>query len=186
MKFGPRDLVAEARGSIDRANREIREADVLILTLGYTETWFLTAGGIPINGTPPSQLLHRAPDRFMFANADYEEVYERLGFIANTLTANLATPPKIILTVSPVPLTDTFTDLDAITANTRSKSVLVAAAQAFVQNHDWIDYFPSYEIVTHSPRDRVWEPDGVHVLAGAVRWVVDHFERAYLEDPGSE
>ena len=57
----------------------------------------------------------------------------------------------MILTVSPVPLTATYSKAHILVANTHSKSILrSAAAQLSTSNN--IDYFPSYEIVTN-PRN---------------------------------
>ena len=51
---------------------------------------------------------------------------------------------KIVLTVYPVPFSDTFSGQDVIVANTYSKSVLRCVAQDLTELYDHVDYFPSY------------------------------------------
>jgi hypothetical protein len=86
---------------------------------------------------------------------------------------------EILVTVSPVPLDATFTGADVVTANSYSKSVLRAAASEWSQNHRNISYFPSYEIVMNSARDRAWFMDGRHVRHDMVAHVMEVFADAY-------
>jgi hypothetical protein len=69
---------------------------------------------------------------------------------------------KILLTVSPVPLTKTFTNEDAVVANSYSKSVLRVCAQELKERHPEVDYFPSFEIVSSCGLDSFKE-DNIHV-----------------------
>ena len=56
---------------------------------------------------------------------------------------------KIIFTLSPVPLTATASRHHILLANTYSKSTLRAFVQNATESYDWIDYFPSYEIINN-------------------------------------
>src|SRR3546814_16921003 len=67
---------------------------------------------------------------------------------------------KVVITVSPVPMAQTFTDSDVFAANTYSKSVLRVASEALKGNFEFVDYFPSYEMVMSSPRAMTWEEIG--------------------------
>jgi hypothetical protein len=87
---------------------------------------------------------------------------------------------KMIITTSPVPLHATFTNRDVICANQYSKSTLLSAAVELASNHDWIDYYPSYEMVMGTARDLAWLEDGVHVKPALIDQVIGRFTQAYL------
>jgi hypothetical protein len=55
---------------------------------------------------------------------------------------------RILLTVSPVPLTATMSGRHVLLATTYSKAILRAAAGQLESENSNIDYFPSYEIIT--------------------------------------
>ncbi len=88
---------------------------------------------------------------------------------------------KVILTVSPVPFSDTFSGQDVIVANTYSKSVLRSVAQDLARELDWMDYFPSYEIAMLSDPALAWLPDHRHVQREHVGHIVSEFMSAYLD-----
>lgn len=57
-----------------------------------------------------------------------------------------------------------------------SKSILRAAAGAFSDQHSDVDYFPSYELVTHPGLGRdMFAPDRHSVRPEAVDFVMQHF-----------
>ena len=57
--------------------------------------------------------------------------------------------PKILLTVSPEPLTATASGRHILEASASSKAVLRAVARQLASENWYIDYFPLYEISTH-------------------------------------
>ncbi len=70
-----------------------------------------------------------------------------------------------------------------MSANAYMKSVLRAAAEAFVRGHEDVDYFPSYESVVLSDRRYAWRADQAHVSDEMVRLNVVRMIEAYAEDP---
>ena len=58
-------------------------------------------------------------------------------------------PLRVVLTVSPVPLTATASDRHVLVANTYSKAVLRAVAEELYLESPYIDYVPSFELVTN-------------------------------------
>jgi hypothetical protein len=54
----------------------------------------------------------------------------------------------VILTVSPVPLTATNSGRHVLAATMESKSILRAVAGQLRSGNPWVDYFPSYEIIS--------------------------------------
>ena len=90
---------------------------------------------------------------------------------------------KVILTVSPVPLIATYTDEHVLTATAYSKAVLRAVAGSVSGRHDWVDYFPSYEMITGShTRGSFYEEDLREVRTEGVAYVMSKFSRHYLSD----
>src|SRR3546814_5938415 len=83
---------------------------------------------------------------------------------------------KVVITVSPVPMAQTFTDSDVFAANTYSKSVLRVASEALKGNFEFVDYFPSYEMVMSSPRAMTWADDQIHVAPPVVERVISRSE----------
>jgi hypothetical protein len=71
---------------------------------------------------------------------------------------------------------------DVIVANTMSKSTLRYVAGTLAEKYEYVDYFPSFEIIMNSPREITWEPDHAHVKAEAVSFVVKTFIGHYAGD----
>ena len=78
-----------------------------------------------------------------------------------------------MLTVSPVPLGRTFTDLDVVVANVESKCLLRTAAGEMARRFENVHYFPSFEICGAS--GEVYEDDGRHVRRNVVQQIVRLF-----------
>jgi len=88
----------------------------------------------------------------------------------------------VILTVSPVPLAATFEDRSVLVSTTYSKAALRVAAEAVIRRHDWVDYFPSYEIITGSPTGGLYYgPDDREVNPLGVAHVMRLFQRHYID-----
>ena len=87
----------------------------------------------------------------------------------------------VVVTVSPVPLMNTFSTMDIVVANTWAKSLLRAVAQEWASAHPNVDYFPSYEIVQNSDRAAVWEDDLRHVRGQGAQHIMELFLRKYIE-----
>lgn len=187
--FNPRSKVGvpieEARarrGYVAGLFSRFPECRIFVMTLGLVEVWRDTRSGLRLNVTPSRALVAAEPDRFVLDVLSYEEVLAELHAI-HALLARFGHPDvKILITVSPVPLSLTFRPIDVISANTYSKSVQRAAVEAFVAAHDNVDYFPSYETVTLTDRRLAFDADNRHVQTGVVARVVDRFLRAYSPD----
>jgi len=156
----------------------LAEADVVVLTLGLNEVWSDTSTGLCLNAVPPILAARREPDRYRVEATDVarnvaalEEIRDRL----RTLRPGL----RFVVTVSPVPLDLTFLGGDPVVANMRSKSVLRAAAEAFVSAHDDVDYVPSYEMIAMAPRALAFAENGRHVNDRAVAAVIAAFLAAH-------
>ena len=89
---------------------------------------------------------------------------------------------RIIVTVSPVSLSATFSDRDVVVANCFSKSMLRTCAEAWKQRHpDRITYFPSYGSATLSDRATAYADDGMHIRPAFVNEIIGYFKEVALE-----
>jgi hypothetical protein len=163
-------------------NREAFFCDVAVLTLGLIETWWDLQTGQTIE-FHPQMLRHPDRDRFAFRRLRYEEAYTA---IEQSVSLILQEPARrILMTTSPVPLAQTFTQDDVIVANTYSKSMLRAVAGAIVECSDRVDYFPSYESVMLSKRNEVWTNDLVHIEPAFVGQIMSRVVLHYVDDNAS-
>ncbi|MBN2906917.1 MAG: GSCFA domain-containing protein [Rhodobacteraceae bacterium] len=169
---------ASRRSTLAAIMDAVRKADVLIFTLGLTECWREKETGIEYAMCPGTVAGTFDPEIHEFHNMNYSEVVREL----NRAIASLRkTNPNlhILLTVSPVPLTASATGQHVLNATSYSKSVLRAAAGAIAESSDFIDYFPSYEIITnpvfegrfYAANKRSIRPEGV-----------DHVMRCFFHD----
>jgi hypothetical protein len=161
------DLSGKITGCIRSA---IQTAEVYIITLGLTEVWKNNANGLFINQAPRA-----VDDRVSFVESTYEQNHENIHRVA-ALIAEHYPHKRIILTVSPVPLSRTFTSNDIVVANMESKSILRAVAARVSKQMDNVTYWPSYEIAL--ARD-IFEDDGRHVRAEGIDLIVDQFLKVH-------
>lgn len=154
-------------------------ADVIIVTLGMVECWYDTETETYLNIMPPKALMSQYKDRFQFHVLDYNDILQALTELHAILSRNRATPPQLIVTVSPVGLAATFRPDDVLVANSYSKSVQRAAVEAFVMTHD-AHYFPSYEYVTLTDSKYAWaDKDFRHVRQETVDRIMADVLLAY-------
>lgn len=157
----------------------LRSADVVLMTLGLNEVWRDQETDTRLNAAPGPWEVRRRPDRYQLEITDAQDNLDALEEIRERLK-RLNPAMKMVVTVSPVPMGTTFSDQDVAVANSLSKSVLRAAAGAFEARHADVDYFPSYEIVTLSPRTFAYGLDCLHVSDQIVGHVMEQFMQAYL------
>lgn len=174
------ELVAESRHRhLRRMFKTYRQADVFVFTFGLTETWEHIETGTIYPTAPGTIAGSYDPSRFRFKNLTFNETYN--DFLRFRLELKKRKPDvKFLVTVSPVPLTATADEHHVLTASTYSKSVLRAVAGQLAEQHDDIDYFPSYEIVTApSSRGFFFESNMRNVSSTGVRMVMDLFFAAH-------
>ncbi|MFV0492033.1 MAG: GSCFA domain-containing protein [Pseudorhodobacter sp.] len=145
------DSVEEGRTSRQATLAAIRDAmrkaRLFIFTLGLTECWRDSVEKVEYAVCPGTIAGSFDPGRHQFHNMTQHEVLDNLN-AALALLRNVNPGVKILLTVSPVPLTATASGQHVLTATTYSKSVLRAAAGTIMEENEDVDYFPSYEIIT--------------------------------------
>jgi thioredoxin-like negative regulator of GroEL len=181
IKPAPLDETLERRQVITRIIREAAECRIVVMTLGLIEIWYDTISRLYLNYSPRRALVAKNPDRFELHVLSYAETIKTLHAIIALMGNSCRDDQKILLTVSPVPLTATYSGRDVLVANAVSKSVLRAAADEIVSAYGHIDYFPSYESVTLSARSVAWEDDQRHVETALIDLNIGRMIDAYVE-----
>lgn len=183
----PLDICQQLRTYINRYFAQIKQADVVVITLGLSEAWYDKQQARYLNVMPSSRMMQLQPDRFELHVLNYAESQAYLQQIYEQLTAIIPHEFKLVITVSPVPLKRTFRAQDVIRANSYSKSLLRTLIDEFCLNHDNVDYFPSYELATLSDYRLVWSDDDFrHVDGYFVEYIMSMFLQHYQLDSANQ
>jgi hypothetical protein len=169
------EVLRSRKFHLQAVERMFRLSDLFIFTMGLTETWVSNDDGTayPVAPGVAGGKYHSA--RYSFRNLTYPEVFadmEEFIRLARVVNPRL----RLILTVSPVPLMATATTDNVVAASVYSKSVLRAVAGDLRNRYEYVDYFPSYEIIgSHVMRGQFFNPDGRTVSMYGVSHVMDQF-----------
>ena len=156
------------------------EADVVVFTLGLTETWMSTVDGAVFPIAPGVVAGEMDSRRHRFVNFTYPEVMADLTRWCRALH-DINADIRVLLTVSPVPLNATYENQNVWVSTTYSKAVLRAAAGDIAKTFAFVDYFPSYEIITcPQVQGRYYADDMREVTDLGVSHVMRVFTRHYL------
>jgi hypothetical protein len=155
------------------------DASVVIITLGLTEVWYDRVSRRYLNAAPSLYAARRQSERYCVEFTDVDSNMRALDKIRKRLVG-MNPSVKIIVTVSPVPMSETFSGRDIGVANTLSKATLRVAAEQFSRCHAAVDYFPAFEMVSLAPRERAYAPDYLHVNDKVVGIVMQRFLTHYL------
>ncbi len=159
-----------------RKVRELFETTTLfIFTLGLTEAWESIEDETVFPTAPGTVAGTFDPRKYQFHNFRYLEIAEDLAQLWAMMRA-VNPAIRLLLTVSPVPLTATASGDHVLVATTQSKATLRAIAGDFAAAFEGIDYFPSYELIaTHPIRGQFFNPDLRNVNDAGVDYVMSHF-----------
>ncbi len=173
------DVVKARREAITASYRAAAECRTIIMTLGLSEVWFDTKTNYYLNVSPRPAMLRQFPDRYELHVLSYEEIYSYLSKAIDILRRNCSPDMRMLLTVSPVPLTNTHREEDVIVANAYSKAVLRTAAETIVTQLPFVTYYPSFESVSLTDRKIAWMDDLIHVSDAIVKINVGRMVDAY-------
>lgn len=165
----------------------VKDFDVLIFTLGLTEAWGIKKCGTIVPTAPGVLGGSFDQEKYGFLNLTYNDILKDLYSFCRLLeTIRDNKPFRILLTVSPVPLTATATDQHVLLASTYSKSVLRSVAGDFSADNYFAEYFPSFEIINNpAARSEFFENNLRSVKPSAVENVMNVFSLLALENPRS-
>lgn len=182
LTFADLDTTMARRRALDGLAATASACPVIIITLGLNEVWRDRVTGLYANFTPTPDMRRANPDRFEFVIPTFSENLAALEATHELFARRLPPGHQVIVTVSPVALDVTFSPMDIVLANWRSKSLLLAVATTWAQAHDNVHYFPSFEIVYHSDPARSWQEDRRHPTGSIIAHIMSVFFRHYLRE----
>lgn len=169
------EALASRIGTARAFGNSIRAADVFVFTMGLTEGWENRDTGQVYPMCPGTLAGQFDPDLHLFKNYSYPEIAADFNIALKLLKA-LNPNIRVLLTVSPVPLTATATEAHVLLATTYSKSVLRAVAGDMAQTHPEVDYFPSFEVISGTPSGGAFYEDNLRsVRRDGVDIVMSYF-----------
>lgn len=163
----------------------LAQTDLFVFTFGLTEAWENTGDGSVYPTCPGTVHGRFDADEHRFVNFRYGEVladFKEFVEYARSVNPEM----RFLVTVSPVPLTATASGHHVLSATIASKSILRAVCSELYDTYDFLDYFPSYELVSSHPmRALGYEPNLRSVSAAGVAQVMDVFFTAHGEEPAA-
>jgi tetratricopeptide (TPR) repeat protein len=178
-----KDHALSLRTTLLEINKEGFDSDVVVITPGVIEAWLDTQTNLFVQRMPMPNIVKRAgADRFRFKVLTYEECHKSLSQAIDLLDPE--GNKSFLLTVSPVPLSRTFTEQDILIANQYSKSLLRAVAGRICSERANCDYFPSYESVMLTKQSYVWQDDLLHISDGFISKIVRHLVSGRMDGHG--
>ncbi|MBC7139499.1 MAG: GSCFA domain-containing protein [Defluviimonas sp.] len=171
----PEEVLFLRRAHLAALRRMLAEAEVFVFTLGLTEAWIDAPTGRVFQTCPGVIAGRFDPARHVFHNFTLAEMLADLEQ-ARALLRSFRKRMRMIVTVSPVPLTATASGGHVLPATVNSKALLRVAAGEFAAAHRGVDYFPSYEMITNpAARGRFFEANLRSVTAQGVQMVMSAF-----------
>ena len=171
----PEQVLEEQRNHLAKVRDLFASMEVFIFTMGLTESWYNKQTGAAYPIAPGVTAGEFNPAIHGFQNLSYEEIIlDMRQFIE--LLRSFNPNCKILLTVSPVPLAATAENTHVIIATMRSKSILRAVTTSLYDQYDFVDYFPSYEVIMSHPfRGMFFQNNMRTIHEQGVDFVMSHF-----------
>lgn len=159
------ELTEKLLGRLQTVGDALRQADWLLLTLGSAVVYrhVETAQVVANCHKMPGQLF----EKYLYAIDHVRDTMAKLLKALRRANLNL----KVLLTVSPVRHTR-----DTLPLNQTSKSTLRVISHELTVWHDFVHYFPAYELMVDDLRDyRFYEADLIHPNALAQDYIFQKF-----------
>jgi len=167
-------VVADRIRHLEKVRELWSSLDLFVFTLGLTEAWVANEDGTVYPTAPGTICGTFDPAKYSFRNYNYSDVRDDLMSFFHRLR-EINPKARMLLTVSPVPLTATASGKHVLVATMQSKATLRAVAGDLSDEIDGISYFPSYEIIaTHPSRGMFFNPDLRTVNSAGVEYVMKH------------
>lgn len=178
---GSAALDADRHRHLAATRSVFEDSDVLVFTLGLTETWRSREDGAVFPTAPGVSGGTYDPDVYEFVNFGIDDVRSDLFELCD-LARSVNPSLRVLLTVSPVPLVATYEPRHVLVSTTYSKSVLRVAAEEASQRLDFVDYFPSYEVIAPASAPRNYYADDLREVDDlGVAHVMRCFTRHYVD-----
>lgn len=166
------EALKRMKDSIASASKALKNASCVIITLGTTTYYSLTANGRVVAN------CHKMPGNiFEKENLNLDDAVLTLNEIVDRLF-HFKPEIKCIFTISPLRYIS-----DGLHANTIIKSTLQLAADSVVSSRENCIYFPAFEIMTDDLRDyRFYADDMKHPSDVAVRYIYELFQKSFFTE----
>jgi hypothetical protein len=172
-------VLAERAKHLAAVRTLFESSDVLVFTMGLTECWTNRETGLAYPTVPGATVGRFDAGAHVFRNLDFDENRRCMQQLLGGLRA-VNPRARVLLTVSPVPLTATYEDRHVLVSTVHSKSLLRVLAGELQASEENVDYFPSYEIVTGAPfRSMFFRSNLRNVADEGVDYVMSHFFKAH-------
>lgn len=167
------DCLRRIRSTLLPAMRLTAKADVVCITWGTADAWFLKDRPDMVAGN-----CHKQPAAcFLPRRLTIAEIVERWTAVLDRLH-RLRPEAIILLTVSPYRYAGR-----GLHASTLTKAALHLAAEALTEQFAFVHYFPAYEMVVDDLRDyRFYDRDMLHPSAQATEYVFDRLKTWCFSD----
>ena len=172
----PEEVVDHRQFHVSRVKELFESLDLFIFTLGLTEIWVHKESGT-VYPTAPGTLAGDFDEKiYEFQNPNFRSINRDMrDFVKVIMRIRKDKKFKMILTVSPVPLTATASGKHVLSSTIYSKSVLRAIAGHWAEK-SFVDYFPSYEIVANPRMHASTYTDNLRSVRNeTVETVMKHF-----------
>ncbi|MBT4889824.1 MAG: GSCFA domain-containing protein [Rhodospirillales bacterium] len=174
------EAIADRVFHLSQVRRIFETANVFVFTLGLTEIWTNVADGYAYPMCPGTAAGTYNPDEHEFKNSSFPEVYDDL-MKSCELIHDQYPDCKILLTVSPVMLVASMEQRGAIQSSMVSKSILRLAADVVKNELSYVDYFPSFEIISGpQAKGQFFKDDARDVTPAGVMCVMDYFFKSRM------
>jgi hypothetical protein len=186
----PEELHASRAETLAAIREAVTNTQIFVFTMGLTESWYNIETGHEYAICPGTMAGQFDPEKHAFRNHDFSATardMRRAIKIMSTQNRRI----RVLLTVSPVPLTATASDQHVLLATSHSKSLLRAVAGDICARYANVDYFPSYEIITAPAfRGMFFAPNMRSVTQAGVDFVMQTFfrdqARIFWPKPGAQ
>jgi len=170
----------QRRALIQAVTSRIKNCRAVVVTLGLAEVWRDIQADVYLNCTPIPSLFKTEPGRYEFHLTTFAQNWSNLEAIYDLLVRYGHPDFRVIVTVSPVPLMNTFSTMDIVVANAWAKSLLSSRAR-MGRGPFQCRLLSELRIVQNSDRASTWERDLRHVRGAGVQHIMELFLRNYLE-----
>ncbi len=174
-RFSHGDLftaINQVNESFEKAYVFFKEADVFFITLGSAFVYFLRENSMPV-----ANCHKQNPNVFFRRLITVDEVQNAVNEIVETIN-KINSKARIVFTVSPL-----RHFRDGAHNNNLSKSTLQLGTVFVEKSYEFVEYFPSFEIVIDELRDyRFYEKDMIHLSEVAREYIWQKIKQTYFSD----
>lgn len=169
------EVLEEQQKHLQNVRHMFETLDVFVFTMGVTETWINRQTGAVYPICPGVTAGTFDPNTYEFVNLDYATILDEMETFLSRLR-EVNPKAKVLLTVSPVPLTATAEERHVLLSTMASKSILRAVADQLYRRHAHVDYFPSYDIIMSPPFKSMFFKNNLRSIhEEGVDYVMSHF-----------